>query len=219
MKLTAFVYCLAFIVLPNFAKAQISGTVSLLGKQEITKPANRGPYGRTTKSNSEKKSENTGIVVYISSKDNATKPNKNEEQQTLNQKDIQFFPRLIVVYQGQSVRVLNSDPVYHNVFSLSKTKSFDIGRRQKGEFKDVVFETPGIVQVFCDIHSHMNAEIVVLQPNVIDFQILSEGQKFSFDVEPGSYSISVYASGYELYASEIEVSNSQNDLLNIQLKP
>lgn len=191
----------------------------MLGKQEITKPANRGPYGRTTKSNSEKKSVNTGIVVYISSKDKVTKSKKNQESQTLNQKDIQFFPRLIVVHQGQSVRVLNSDPVYHNVFSLSKTKSFDIGRRQKGESKDVIFESAGIVQVFCDIHSHMNAEIVVLEPNVLSFQILKEDQKFSFEVEPGNYTISAYASGYEPYNNEIEIFNDRNFSLNIQLQP
>src|SRR5262249_753929 len=50
---------------------------------------------------------------------------------------------------------------YHNVFSLSKTKRFDLGRYPQGKSKPVHFDTPGIVRVFCEIHSHMSAFILV----------------------------------------------------------
>ena len=50
---------------------------------------------------------------------------------------------------------------YHNVFSLSKTRPFDLGRYAAGRSKSVRFDRPGIVRVFCDIHSHMNAFILV----------------------------------------------------------
>ena len=55
----------------------------------------------------------------------------------------------------------NNDRTYHNVFSLSKTKAFDLGRYAAGQSKAVRFDQPGIVRVFCDIHSHMSAFILV----------------------------------------------------------
>ena len=55
----------------------------------------------------------------------------------------------------------NNDHTYHNVFSLSKTKTFDLGRYAVGRSKSVRFDRPGIVRVFCDIHSHMSAFILV----------------------------------------------------------
>ena len=55
----------------------------------------------------------------------------------------------------------NSDVTFHNVFSLSKTRAFDLGRYSRGKSKAVRFDRPGVVQVFCDIHSHMSAYILV----------------------------------------------------------
>jgi hypothetical protein len=55
----------------------------------------------------------------------------------------------------------NDDDLFHNVFSLSRTKTFNLGRYPKGATRAVRFDKPGIVKVFCDIHSHMSAAVVV----------------------------------------------------------
>lgn len=219
MKYTFLTISLFFIFLKSTSHAQVSGTVTLSGKQETTKPAKRGPYGRSASSISDRGKENTGIVVYIASESARDQNLAQSEPQTLNQKDIQFSPRLIVVYKNQKVRVLNSDPVYHNVFSLSSIKSFDIGRRQQGEHKDVIFDVAGIVQVFCDIHSHMNAEIVVLDENISDYKILADGDEFNFDVKEGSYTLFAYASGYDLFSQKIVVTDAKSTPISIRLNP
>ena len=79
----------------------------------------------------------------------------------LDQRDERFVPHVLAVTTGTVVDFPNSDRIYHNVFSLSKTRPFDLGRYAAGRSKAIKFDRPGIVRVFCDIHSHMNAFILV----------------------------------------------------------
>jgi len=79
----------------------------------------------------------------------------------LNQKDSHFDPELIVVPEGSTVQFPNLDPIFHNVFSLSKARKFDLGYYPQGQSRSVTFRTPGIVQVYCHIHANMYAAIVV----------------------------------------------------------
>jgi hypothetical protein len=58
----------------------------------------------------------------------------------------------------------NLDPIYHNVFSLSPVRRFDLGKYPRGHSRQVTFPKPGLVNVYCDIHSDMEAFILVL-PN------------------------------------------------------
>jgi hypothetical protein len=62
---------------------------------------------------------------------------------------------------GTIVDFPNSDTKFHNVFSLSKTHPFDLGRYPPGKTGSERFDRPGLVRVFCDIHSHMSAYILV----------------------------------------------------------
>lgn len=80
---------------------------------------------------------------------------------TVEQKDKQFVPVTLNIKVGDSVNFLNQDPFYHNVFSLSDTKSFDLGSFPKGQFKTVVFDKAGKVVVECAIHPNMHLEINV----------------------------------------------------------
>ena len=71
------------------------------------------------------------------------------------------MPHVLAITTGTVVEFPNSDRIYHNVFSLSKAARFDLGRYEFGKSKFVQFDNPGIVRVFCEIHSHMNAFILV----------------------------------------------------------
>lgn len=72
-----------------------------------------------------------------------------------------FVPRILVVQAGQTVEFHNSDNVFHNIFSYSPPKHFDLGRYPKGKSRSVTFVKAGVVQVYCDIHSDMRADIIV----------------------------------------------------------
>jgi hypothetical protein len=80
------------------------------------------------------------------------------------QKDLTFLPGLLPVQVGTRVEFPNFDDTYHNIFSFSPPKRFDLGRYRADEkpVPSVVFDEPGLVTLRCDIHEHMRALILVL---------------------------------------------------------
>jgi plastocyanin len=119
----------------------------------------------------------------------------------MDQRNESFVPHVLAVTAGTVVDFLNSDPTYHNVFSLSRTKSFDLGRYPTGQSKPVRFDRPGIVRVFCDIHSHMSAYILVFGHRF--FALTDESGRFRIDgVPPGVYHVRVW---HEALPGEVRV--------------
>jgi plastocyanin len=82
----------------------------------------------------------------------------------INQKNLTFEPALLAVQTGTKVEFPNQDDVYHNVFSYSSAKRFDLGRYRSEErpIPSQIFDKPGLVTLRCDIHEHMRALILVL---------------------------------------------------------
>ncbi len=112
----------------------------------------------------------------------------------LDQRGEAFLPYVLAIGVGTSVDFINSDATYHNVFSLSKPRRFDLGRYARGQSRPVRFDRPGVVRVFCDIHSHMSAYILVFAHRF--FSITDESGAFRIDaVPPGSYSLAVWTDG------------------------
>ena len=82
-------------------------------------------------------------------------------QHTVAQKDKQFAPDDLTVKVGESVTFTNDDPYFHNVFSMSEAKTFDLGNFPSGEARSVTFDKPGTVDIECTIHPLMNMTITV----------------------------------------------------------
>ena len=80
------------------------------------------------------------------------------------QKDLTFVPSLLPVQVGTKVEFPNLDDTYHNIFSYSAAKRFDLGRYRPDEkpVPSQVFDVAGLVTLHCDIHEHMRALILVL---------------------------------------------------------
>ncbi len=100
-------------------------------------------------------------VVYL---EGDFPPPENPAVLQMIQRNLDFEPRLLPVRVGTKVEFPNLDDTYHNVFSYSKPKRFDLGRYRKGEepVPFQVFDQPGLVTLRCDIHEHMRAVILVL---------------------------------------------------------
>ncbi len=79
----------------------------------------------------------------------------------ISQKGKAFAPKTLTVHVGDSVRFVNDDPFAHNVFSLSDTKSFDLGSYGQGLFKTVLMDKSGLVDVECAVHPDMKMTIEV----------------------------------------------------------
>lgn len=154
------VFCLLFGLLGHFAlmAGSISGQVDLVSPQ--TKRSSPR-YGGADSSLLGPPAPFVG-VVYLT-KETAMDWSPPKEPYTLVQKGLQFYPSILPIERGASVQFPNQDDTYHNVFSYSPEKRFDLGRYAKDSEPPVVkFEEAGQVRVFCEVHEHMRAVILVL---------------------------------------------------------
>lgn len=147
-------------------------------------------------------------VVYL---DPAPRPAFDVRDETphprMDQRDERFVPHILAIVAGTTVDFPNNDRTYHNVFSLSKTRSFDLGRYAAGKSKSVRFDRPGIVRVFCDIHSHMSAYILVFAHRY--FAVTDgEGRYRIEGVPPGSYTLDVWNDGSVRARREVRVGSA-----------
>lgn len=83
----------------------------------------------------------------------------------VTQREMEFIPALLPIQMGTKVEFPNEDDTYHNIFSYSPTKRFDLGRYRPEErpVPSVVFDKAGLVTLRCDIHDHMRGLILVLE--------------------------------------------------------
>jgi len=79
----------------------------------------------------------------------------------VGQKNKTFTAEQLKVKIGDTVKFTNEDPFYHNIFSLSKVKSFDLGSFKKGKSRTITFSKAGKVDVECAIHPEMHMVIEV----------------------------------------------------------
>ena len=83
------------------------------------------------------------------------------ETYEVGQKNKAFTESSMAIKVGDTVKFTNNDPFFHNVFSLSDAKFFDLGSYPQGESKDVTFEDAGTIDVECAIHPEMIMTIEV----------------------------------------------------------
>jgi len=112
----------------------------------------------------------------------------------MDQRNETFVPHVLAITTGTTVDFPNSDKFYHNVFSLSKVKKFDLGRYAAGHSRPIRFDRSGIVRVFCDIHSHMNAFILVFSHPFFAMTD-AEGRYRIENVPPGTYALVAWNEG------------------------
>ena len=109
----------------------------------------------------------------------------------LTQKNKAFLPRVLAVPVGSTVNFPNEDPIFHNVFSLSRPNPFDLGLYRDGDSKNVTFKAATAYRVFCNIHPQMTATILVV-PTAYITEADNAGNS-RFDLPPGRYRITAWA--------------------------
>jgi len=133
-------------------------------------------------------SEVRNVVVYLKDAPVRATPPMHAE---IMQRNEAFIPRVVAVPVGSDVDFPNDDPIYHNVFSFSRPKNFNLGRYPRGESRKVRFDKPGIVKVFCDIHSHMSATVIVF--NHPWFAVPDETGRYELaDVPSGNHQVTAW---------------------------
>lgn len=131
-------------------------------------------------------------IVWLTRKDGEYPADAKPAQAQVNQQGYQFRPGMLAVQVGSSVTFPNQDDEFHSVFSYSQTKRFDLGRfRKDEESPPVIFDQPGVVKIYCEIHGHMRSILLVLESPW--FTVTDASGHFRLtDIPPGEYEVHAY---------------------------
>jgi plastocyanin len=190
----------------------IDGTIVVqhkLTKRKVTASADLYQRGAAVKLGADHEQdpldwERSHVVVYVEG-DLPSTPVTVE----LAQEDRRFTPDLVVVPAGSTVSFPNMDPIFHNVFSLSKAKSFDLGNYPQGKTRTVVFPKPGIVFVDCHLHPNMSA-VIVVTPNRWSTKADASGRFVLPDLPPGTYTVVAWHKTAGFFRKTVHVTEAGN---------
>jgi len=218
MNRNGIAFVTAVILLGATVSAQeISGTILIKKKlthRSVTPPVSVYQRGMTVRLASAAAEdpiayERSRVVVYlegtIAQPDVEAAPKPAAEIQQI---DRHFLPDLVVVPAGSTVSFPNMDPIFHNIYSLSKAKTFDLGAYDKGETRHVSFPKPGIVDVYCHLHPNMEATVVVI-PNRYYARPDAVGHYQIPNVPPGHYTVVAWHKTAGFFRKSVDVEAGQ----------
>jgi plastocyanin len=170
------------------ASGRITGIVQLAAPGRT--PLRSGAYpSRQLNRATPQASEIANVVVFV--KDPPVEAAPPVTRTPIAQRDEAFVPRVAAITRASTVEFPNYDPYFHNVFSLSRDATFDLGRFRKGEKRERTFDHAGLVKVFCHIHSEMSATIMVFDHRF--YAVPAADGRFTIDrVPPGTYQVSAW---------------------------
>jgi hemoglobin len=132
------------------------------------------------------------------------------KQRIMEQRERQFAPRLLAISAGSTVSFPNFDGVFHNVFSISYAKAFDLGTYRNGETREVRFEKEGLIRLGCNLHANMSAHLVVV---AAPHYVVTDGTgKFNFrSLAPGKYKLRAWTEATaEPVTQTVEIVSGEN---------
>jgi len=149
----------------------------------------------------------------------------------MDQLNLEFRPHVLPVLVGSTVQFPNNDQVDHNIFSMSRTKKFNLGSYKPGDSKAVLFDKPGIVELRCDVHAEMAAYILVMKNPYFavtdkkgNFQIpdanylQQAGLENLADLATGKYFIKTWHEKLKTQKKAITISEVENAAVQLNLK-
>jgi plastocyanin len=188
----------------------IAGTVDL-ESQPARRTASRYPGGAVA---SDPLQPVPAIVYVMGEVPGSPPPSRSVE---MIQKDTTFTPAAVIVGVGASVDFPNEDPFFHNVFSYSATRRFDLGRYPQGESKSVDFQEAAIVSVFCEVHDPMRGVIVVVE-NPFYALVGVDGSYRIDGVPPGEYRVAFWSADHEPTEETVTVVADQTTRVEVELR-
>jgi plastocyanin len=155
--------------------------------------------------------ERSRVVIYLEGPGPAGVAPASAAVPQVEQLDRRFTPDLLVIPVGSTVSFPNMDPIFHNIFSLSRARNFDLGSYDQGQTRKVLFPKAGIVDVYCHLHPNMEATIVVT-PNRWYTRSDGSGQYRIPDVPPGQYTVVAWHKYAGFFRKTITVENGRGSV-------
>ena len=122
---------------------------------------------------------------------------------TMTTRSKTFLPHVVAVPAGSTVNFPNEDPIAHNLFSLTPGNTFDLGLYRRGPGKPHTFATPGVVNIYCNVHPNMSAVVHVMSTPYYGFT--DANGNYSFDVPPGKYRVTAWNEQGGMVAADLNV--------------
>jgi plastocyanin len=184
----------------------VPGTGSVTGRVKVLAPEGDGL--RPT----------SNVVVVIEDVPNSDPSRlKSQRNAKITQRDRHFVPEVTVIPAGGAIEFPNEDFIDHNVFSLSRTRVFDLGLYRNPDSKSVTFQRPGVVDVYCNIHPDMAAKIKIVD-TVHYAQVKADGTFSIANVPPGVYPLVAWQPYGEEYRGQVTVESGKTAKVELSLR-
>lgn len=214
----ACVIVLVWASMPQAFASEISGKI-ILQKRNLEKTVASAVYELrgVAVSNNPPATKTTNpydrVAIWLESKTPTPAP---PVKAVMRQRHRMLDPGLLVIPVGSTVDFPNLDPIFHNIFSLSRAQSFDLGYYPEGRSRSINFPRPGVIQVYCHIHPNMYGVIVVTDSRW--FGKPSSDGSFSWrDVPPGSYRLCVWQKSVGIVHKNVDVLAASGAQVNMSV--
>ena len=179
----------------------LAACVALAGPRAVAAPEHEALTGRAS-AGGKPASE---AVIWL---DAPSAPRPPERRFVVHQRNMEFVPRVLAAPVGSTVDLPNNDRVFHNVFSFTNGKPFDLGLYPTGASKRIKLDRPAVNRLYCNIHPHMGAYIVAVDSPY--YATSDRAGSFAIrDVPAGRYTYHAWRSGAETLSATITVGNGQ----------
>jgi plastocyanin len=201
--------------------SDITGSVVIrhkLTRKKVTAPADPYSRGMTVPLDAAAETdplsfERAHVVVYVEDLEGGA---GSGPAAVMEQRNRAFQQDLLVIPAGGSVEFPNQDPIFHNVFSLSKAKSFDLGNYPKDQSRKVVFPKPGVVMVNCHLHPNMTATIVVA-PGPYHARADAQGRFVIRDVPPGRHTVVAWHKAAGFFRQQVDLDGTTSPSVKFEI--
>ena len=196
---------------PVWAEGTVSGRVSL----DRPKPPAVGPGYKPDTQKPIQPEDQPRAIVYLENASKSYPQSRITEVLSIRQEGYQFRPSFAAVQKGASAEFPNADDEFHNVFSYSRVRRFDLGRFRKNEPSPRIdFDKPGLVKIYCEIHQHMRCLVLVLDtPWFVTTGI--DGTFTLPKVPAGDYTIKALLPSEKTLSSKVTVRDGQTTQVNL----
>jgi plastocyanin len=145
------------------------------------------------------------VVVWLEA---PSAPRPRERRFVVHQRNMQFVPRVLAAPVGSTVDLPNNDRVFHNVFSFTNGKPFDLGLYPTGASKRITLDRAAVNRLYCNIHPHMAAYIVAVDSPYYATSDRNGGFAMP-DVPAGRYTYHAWRSGAGAMTGVVTVGEGQ----------
>jgi plastocyanin len=179
----------------------LAALVALAGPRAVAAPEHANLTGRALAGGKPA----ADVVIWL---DAPSAPRPQELRFVMRQRNMEFVPRVLVAPVGSTIELPNNDRVFHNVFSFTNGKPFDLGLYPTGASKRITLDRPAVNRLYCNIHPHMGAYIVAVDSPY--YATSDRAGSFAIrEVPPGRYTYHAWRSGAQTLTAAITVGDGQ----------